>query len=101
MGFLTCDIDENRVFVKEHLKGGYCHEALWEVNYAEGGGIFLRHYVYKKILALDDFGKVELSDSLDRKLVVKAVAPKPTGLETRDLINLEFEKKILACKGKM
>jgi hypothetical protein len=52
-------------------------------------------------LALDDFGKVELSDSLDRKLVVKAVAPKPTGLETRDLINLEFEKKILACKGKM
>lgn len=57
--------------------------------------------MYKKILALDSFGKVELSDGVDRKLVVKAVGPRATGLETRDLVNLQFEKKILACRGKM
>jgi len=73
-GYLNCDIDENRVSVKEKRSAGICYDALWEVYY-QGESVYIRHYVYKKALAIDAFNKVELSEDLDRKLTLNAVVP--------------------------
>jgi hypothetical protein len=99
MGYLTCDIDENKLYIKENKGSGVCHDALWEVCY-QGDIVYLRHYIYKKVLSIDFFGKVELSNSLDDKLILKAVVPRSVDLETRELVNLKYENKILACKRK-
>jgi len=79
MGYLSCDIDENRVFVKEKRSAGICYDALWEVCY-HGEAAYIRHYVYKKALAIDVFSKLELSESLGRKLTLNAVVPHSGGL---------------------
>lgn len=82
MGYLSCDIDENRVFIKVNSSGNICYDALWEVCY-QGETAYLKHYVYKKTLSVDVFGKVELSNNLDRRLTLKSVVPHTGGLENR------------------